>query len=145
MRKSISVLLHLPLVLDSFEFTYFPFKKFTKKPSRHINFQSKQVTWSGLRGNISFSLPFHCLPNNKILDLSKLIKTFAEDKIIRNSTDGICVQKKEKTLREKEKMLVTSIFSFSRKVFKCKWGVYSRDYEGKQWIEKERPGKTYKA
>ena len=56
------------------------------------------------------------LPNDKILDLTKL-KAFADDKL-----DGVNMMTSlsligYKTLWKKEKMLVTSIFSFSHSVF----------------------------
>ena len=54
------------------------------------------------------------LPNNKILDLSKS-KAFADNKI--KAKLMIFVPIGLKTFWEKEKMLVTSIFSFSRNVF----------------------------
>ena len=56
------------------------------------------------------------LPNDKFLDWSKL-NAFADDKInfkLKTKFLGGC----EKTLRGKEKMLVTSIFSFCHYVFK---------------------------
>ena len=52
------------------------------------------------------------LPNDKIIDWSKL-KVFADDKL--NLAKRMIGLKK---LLEKEKMLVTSIFSFSLNVFK---------------------------
>ena len=56
------------------------------------------------------------LPNNKILDWSKL-KAFADNKI--KVTEGMeFVLKMQKIFWEKEKMLVTSIFPFSYNVFK---------------------------
>ena len=59
---------------------------------------------------------FNSLPNDKILDLTNF-KAFAGGKLnvaktMISSFDGL------KTLWEKEKMLVTSIFSFSHNVFK---------------------------
>ena len=56
------------------------------------------------------------LPNDKILHLSEL-KAFAEDKSSVTQKLGICFGKGRKPW-EKEKMLVTSIFSFSYNVFK---------------------------
>ena len=68
-------------------------------------------------------LPFNSVPYNEILDLSKM-KAFAEDKIIvfnpfpnmpwflRVYSTGHM-----KTLWEKEKLLVTSNFSFSHTIF----------------------------
>ena len=56
----------------------------------------------------------YSLPNKKISYWSKFI-TFADDKI--NVTESLLWDDK-KTLWEKEKMLVTSIFSFSCNVFK---------------------------
>ena len=59
---------------------------------------------------------FNSFPHNKILDLSKF-KAFADDKI--NVTKKMkFVLGRVKTLWEKEKMLVASIFSFSLNVFK---------------------------
>ena len=49
------------------------------------------------------------LPNDKTIDCSKF-KAFADDNL--NMTENL------KTLWEKEKMLVTIIFSFSHNVFK---------------------------
>ena len=57
------------------------------------------------------------LPNDKILDCSKL-KTFADDKIYVTEKVKFVLGTIKKTLWEKEKMLVTSIFSFSHNVFK---------------------------
>ena len=69
---------------------------------------------------------FNSLPNDKILDWSKL-KAFADDKInVANMM--IFVFDRVKTLWEKEKMLVTSIFSFSLNVFKKLMIVNSLDY-----------------
>ena len=60
---------------------------------------------------------FNSLPNDIFLGCSKL-KAFADDKINVNEKIEICFGKDRKTLWEKEKMLVTSIFSFSHNVFK---------------------------
>ena len=64
-------------------------------------------------------LPRYCrlnsLPNDKILDWSKL-QAFADNKINVNEKLKIVLGRVE-TLWEKEKMLVTSIFSFSQNVF----------------------------
>ena len=60
---------------------------------------------------------FNCLPNDKILDLSKL-KEFADNKIKAIYKQNFFYGMDWKTLWEKEKMLVTSIFSFSHSVFK---------------------------
>ena len=49
------------------------------------------------------------------MDLPKL-KAFSNDKV--NVSQNFVLWKVRKTLREKEKMLVTSIFSFSLNVFK---------------------------
>ena len=58
---------------------------------------------------------FNFLPNNNILGLYKL-KAFADDKI--NVIENFeLVLWRNKTLWEKEKMLVTSIFAFSNNVF----------------------------
>ena len=55
------------------------------------------------------------LPNNKILDWSKL-KAFTDDKL---HVAGMIVSIiKYKTMWGKENMLITSIFSFSHNVFK---------------------------
>ena len=59
---------------------------------------------------------FTYLPDDKILDLSKL-KSFADD-ILKAAHMAEFVFEEEKTLLEKEKMLVISIFSFSNNVFK---------------------------
>ena len=56
------------------------------------------------------------LPNNKILDLSKF-KAFADDKIIGTQKLNL-LWEEQKTLWDNEKMLVTSIFSFSHNFFK---------------------------
>ena len=55
------------------------------------------------------------LPNNKILDVTKL-KAFADDKL---NIDEMMISlfDRVETLREKEEMLITSIFSFSHSVF----------------------------
>ena len=59
---------------------------------------------------------FKPLPNNKIWDLSKL-EALADDKI--NVIEKLkIVIGRVKTMWEKEKMLVTSIFSFSHNVGK---------------------------
>ena len=57
-------------------------------------------------------------PNDEILDLFKL-KAFADNKI--NVTQKLkFVSLRVEDIGEKEKMLVTSIFSFSHNVFKSK-------------------------
>ena len=59
---------------------------------------------------------FNFFPNDKILDWSKL-KAFADDKLnVAKMTNSPLI--KQKTLWVKEKMLVTSTFSFSHNVFK---------------------------
>ena len=57
------------------------------------------------------------LLNDKFVDLSKL-KAFADKKINVTQKLKISLGRGEKTLWEKEKMLGTSIFSFSHNVFK---------------------------
>ena len=59
---------------------------------------------------------FYSLPNDKILDWSKF-KAFADIKI-KELKMMILVLIGLKTLLDKEKMLVTSIFSFTLNVFK---------------------------
>ena len=54
---------------------------------------------------------FNSLPNDKILDQSKL-KTFVDNWINFNKNFKYYLERIE-TLRDEEKMLVTSIFSFS--------------------------------
>ena len=58
---------------------------------------------------------FYSLPNNKFLDVTKW-KAFADDKlnIVKNDIFFSLIEQK---LSEKEKMLVTSIFSFFYSVF----------------------------
>ena len=63
--------------------------------------------------NISYSI--NSLPNNKILDLSKL-KTFA-DYNVKVFQRLNFVLEREENIVEKEKMVVTSIFSFSHNVY----------------------------
>ena len=65
----------------------------------------------------AFTIHFNSLLNDKILDKSKF-KACADNKIILTQKIEICVRKRLKTLWEKEKMQVTSIFSFSHIVFK---------------------------
>ena len=55
------------------------------------------------------------LPNNKILDRFKL-KAFADNKM--RLKYGNLFGEEQRTLLEKEKMLVTSVFSYSHNVFK---------------------------
>ena len=57
-------------------------------------------------------------PNDKILDCSKL-KVFADEKNKSDTKIESLFWEEKKTLWEKEKMLVTSIFSFSHNVFGC--------------------------
>ena len=66
----------------------------------------------------SFQRQVNTLPNNKILDWSKL-EACADDKrkVTENLQFAICTGKGRK-LREKEKMLVTGIFFFSHYIFK---------------------------
>ena len=59
----------------------------------------------------------HPLPNDKILGLPKLI-AFADDKLNNTQNIRFVFHRIEKTLWEKKKMLVTSIFFFSHNVFK---------------------------
>ena len=63
-----------------------------------------------------FNSSINPLPNDNFLDVTKL-KAFADDKLnaAKRSFFSLIEQK---TLWEKEKMLVTSIFSFSHSVFK---------------------------
>ena len=57
------------------------------------------------------------LPNDKIWDVTKL-KAFADDKLyIGKMTISFYDRVREKTLWEREKILVTSIFSFSHSFF----------------------------
>ena len=63
------------------------------------------------------SASVNSLPNNKFSDFSKL-KAFADDKVNVGEKKSNLIGKVWKTLLEKEKMLVTSIFSFSHNVFK---------------------------
>ena len=80
--------------------------------------RSKQSRLWLNRGYCSlYSLVINSLPNNKILDQSEF-KAFADDKIILFSRNWNSFREEWKTLWEKEKMLVTSIFSFSHNVFK---------------------------
>ena len=58
---------------------------------------------------------FNLLPNDKILDSSKL-KAFVDDKINASEKLKFCWEGK-KILWEKEKMLLSSIFSFSPQFF----------------------------
>ena len=62
-----------------------------------------------------FSFSLH-LTNNIILTRSKF-KPFADDKILVSQKSKFVLGRGEKTLWEKEKMLVTIIFSFSRNIF----------------------------
>ena len=57
------------------------------------------------------------LPNNKVLDQSKL-KTFADKKINVTEKLKLVLGRVEKTLWEKDKKLVTSVFSFYHNFFK---------------------------
>ena len=57
------------------------------------------------------------LPNEKILDWSNL-KAFADEIFIKVATIMTSVFDSLEKIVEKEKMLVTSIFSFSQNVFK---------------------------
>ena len=60
---------------------------------------------------------YNFLPNDKILDWTKL-KAFAEDKLdITKIMNSVC-DRVENIEGKKEKMLVTSIFSFFHNVFK---------------------------
>ena len=60
---------------------------------------------------------FNPSPNNRILNLS-IFKAFATDSLNVAKMVILVFERVKKTLWEKEKMLVTSIFSFSRDVFK---------------------------
>ena len=60
-------------------------------------------------------LELNSLPNDEILDQSKF-NAFADDKIDVTKESKFVLGRVE-TLWEKEKMLVTSIFSFSHNVF----------------------------
>ena len=71
------------------------------------------ATWVTL---YELKLLFNSLPNNIFLDWSKL-KAFADDKM-KVTKKMKFVSKWWKILRKKEKMLVTSIFSFSHNIFK---------------------------
>ena len=74
------------------------------------------LIWRKTPTNKPDSFYFIFLPNDKILDRSNL-KAFAEDEI--NVTEKLKLfWEGQKTLWKKEKMLVTSIFSFPHSVFK---------------------------
>ena len=78
----------------------------------------------------------HSLPNDKILDWSKF-KACADDKINLNENLKFVLWKVNKTLWEKEKMPVTSIFSFSHNVFIRLFlfgGRHKSGLCGKEWI-----------
>ena len=60
---------------------------------------------------------FHSLPNNVILDLSKF-KAFADDKKMVTQKLKFMLGQEQKTLWEKEKILVIGIFSCTHNVFK---------------------------
>ena len=67
--------------------------------------------WCRKRDNL-----FNCLPDNKILALTKL-KVFADDKF--NVAEEMNAVFDSKDIVEKEKMLlVTSVFSFTHNLFK---------------------------
>ena len=57
----------------------------------------------------------HSLPNNKMIDFSKL-NAFAEEKT--QHTQPIFLTEGYKTLWEEDKMLVTNIFSYTQNVLK---------------------------
>ena len=71
-------------------------------------------------------IPVNCLPHNKILDLSKF-KSFVDDKINVTEKAEILFGMVRKHW-EKEKMLVTSIFSFSRMFSKAESKESTRPY-----------------
>ena len=75
------------------------------------------ISYMYLHNEGSFASPsFNSLPNNKILDRSKS-KVFADNKI--NVTKRLkFILGRAENIVEKEKMLVTSIFSFSYNVSK---------------------------
>ena len=75
----------------------------------------KYQFWSLCAG--PFYVMINSLPNHNILELSRL-KGFADDKINVIQKTEICLGKGTEQLWEKEKMLVTSIFSFSHNVLK---------------------------
>ena len=60
---------------------------------------------------------FNALPNDKILGQFKL-KAFADDKINVAENFKFVLERVENMVGKKEKMLVTSILSFSHNVFK---------------------------
>ena len=84
-----------------------------------IFLQEILIPWKilGFMGRAYFpSISYNSLQNNKTLDLSKL-KAFADDRS--NVTQNLkFVSGRVENIVEKEKILVTSIFSFSYNVFK---------------------------
>ena len=77
--------------------------------------------WTHWSKILSFGKEFYSLPNNKILDMPKL-NAFEDDKSTATQNMNFFFfffWKGQKTLWDKEKKLVTSIFSFSHNVLKC--------------------------
>ena len=70
-----------------------------------------------LRLTLETDYIINTLPNDKIVDMSKL-KAFADDKLDVTEEIENCPEKGRKQCGKKEKMLVSSIFSFSHNVFK---------------------------
>ena len=80
-----------------------------------LKYLSKLLQNGYVQDNVDSYLSFNSLPNDKVFDWSKL-KAFASFKINVNEKLKFLLGRVE-TLCEKEKMLVTSIFSFSHNVF----------------------------
>ena len=85
-------------------------RRFIKQARKEVESQAQKMLELGMETQVCAGL--NPLPNDKILDWSKL-ETFADDKV--NVTEKL---KLILGRVEREKMLVTSIFSFSHNVFK---------------------------
>ena len=95
------------LVTSNFSFSHSVFKRLVQQTHKN----------QGLFGKgLSFSKGINSIPSNKFQDSSKL-KEFADDNF-KFDENGIKFPNGQKTLWEKEKLLVTSNFSCSHSVFK---------------------------
>ena len=96
------------LVTSNFSFSHSVFKRLVLQTRKNKGLFRKGLTTK--------PWPFNLSPNDKLFDLSKL-KAFADDKS--NLTQNLkFVLDGAENIVGKEKMLVTSIFSFSYNVFK---------------------------
>ena len=106
------------VVMSNFSFSHNVFKNCLLLMCQNEYLWSKGLTHFNIYFvNSWYLLFFNPIPNDKILNQSKL-KAFADSKMNLTKKLKFAFEKVENIVGKKEKMLVTSIFSFSNNVFK---------------------------